>query len=57
MMYGTVAGMFEIDKHEDPLQCAQYELEEEAHLETKNWIPLLRTSHTSIPFDKYSDNR
>ena len=56
VLYGTVAGMYEISKHDSPLQCAQYELEEEAKLRAEKWIPLLN-SEISIPFDKYSDNR
>lgn len=57
VLYGTVAGMYEPHKHDSPLQCAQYELEEEAQLSSDTWIPLLASSDTSIPFDKYSDNR
>jgi len=56
-LYGTVAGMFESHKHESPLQCAEHELEEEAHLQTNNWYPLLEQTNTYIPFDKYSTNR
>ena len=58
-LYGTVAGMYESSngKHANALQCAQYELEEEANLRCERWIPLLNDEHTSIPFDKYSDNR
>jgi len=41
MMHGTVAGMFEQEKHASPLQCAQFELEEEAQLTGGHWIPLL----------------
>lgn len=57
MMYGAVTGMFETEKHKSALQCAQCELEEEVHLKTETWIPLLQTPDTSIPFDKYCDNR
>lgn len=59
LLYGTVAGMYECGngKHATALQCAQYELEEEARLRSERWIPLLNDEHTSIPFDKYSDNR
>lgn len=53
-LYGTVAGMYEEEKHDDPLQCAMYELEEEAHLESNNWIPLL---NETVSLDKYSDNK
>ena len=56
-LYGTVAGMYEPQKHKSPLQCAQYELEEETQLYSNTWIPLLENINTSIPFDKYSDNR
>jgi len=56
-MYGAVAGMYEGSKHESPLQASQLELEEEAHLRTENWIPLLDTGDTSMSFDKYSTNR
>lgn len=57
MMIGTVAGMFEPEKHSSALQCAQFELEEEAQLQSHRWIPLLRDERTSTPFDKYSNNR
>ena len=59
LLYGTVAGMYECNngKHANALQCAQYELEEEARLRSEKWIPLLNDDETSIPFDKYSDNR
>ena len=59
VLYGTVAGMYEFSngKHANALQCAQYELEEEAKLRCERWIPLLHSEQTSIPFDKYSDNR
>jgi hypothetical protein len=53
VLYGTVAGMFEKDKHQDPLECAQFELEEEAHLETTQWViklpqncKLIKTCHS-----------
>ena len=54
---GTVAGMYEIDKHASPLESAMFELEEEAKLVSDKWYPLLDTSDTSMPFDKYSTNR
>ncbi len=57
VMKGVVAGMYELDKHASPLQAAQYELEEEAQLQSKNWHSLLATPGTSAPFDKYSDNQ
>lgn len=57
VLYGTVAGMYESNKHDSPLQCAQYELEEEAHLTSNTWIPLLQDAELAIPFDKYSDNK
>lgn len=56
-LFGTVAGMYEYHKHESPLQSAQHELEEEAHLQTDKWYNLLETTNTYIPFDKYSNNR
>ena len=58
-LYGTVAGMYEMSngKHVSALQCAEYELEEEAMLRSERWIPLLHDEQSSIPFDKYSDNR
>ncbi len=57
-LYGTVAGMYEFQKHSSPLQSAQYELEEEAQLQSDKWFPLWNTSHSTIglPFDKYSNN-
>ena len=56
-MFGTVAGMFERDKHSSPLHAAQCELEEEVQLRTSCWYPLLDTAITSIPLDKYSNNK
>lgn len=56
-LYGTVAGMYESSKHSSPLEASQHELEEEAHLQTQNWIPLLDSQDTSMSFDKYSTNR
>lgn len=56
-LYGTVAGMYESSKHSSPLEASQHELEEEAHLQTEQWIPLLDTVDTSMSFDKYSTNR
>lgn len=57
-LYGTVAGMYEFHKHTSPLQSAQYELEEEAQLETKYWYSLVDESQAKIgmSFDKYSNN-
>jgi hypothetical protein len=57
MMYGVVAGCFESHKHSSPLECAAAELEEEAHLKTSTLIPLLHDGDTTVPFEKYSDNR
>jgi hypothetical protein len=57
LMIGTVAGMYERDKHSSALEAAQFELEEEAQLLSRQWIPLLHIDQTVIPFDKYSDNR
>lgn len=56
-LYGTVAGMYESTKHSSALEASQHELEEEAHLQTEQWIPLLDTTDTSMSFDKYSTNR
>ena len=58
-MYGTVAGgMYEKKKHSSPLEAAQFELEEEAHLRTSEWYPLLSgDDNTTAPLDKYSTNR
>jgi hypothetical protein len=56
-IYGTVAGMYFKDKDASAFECAQHELEEEAQLQTKKWIPLLANLKTSMPFDKYSNNR
>jgi hypothetical protein len=57
-LYGTVAGMYEFHKHTSPLQSAQYELEEEAQLQTDKWYSLIDESNAKIgmPFDKYSNN-
>ena len=57
-MYGTVAGMYEKKKHSSPLEAAQFELEEEAHLRTSEWYQLLSgDDDTSTPLDKYSTNK
>jgi hypothetical protein len=56
-LYGTVAGMYEDHKHSDPLECAQFELEEEAHLRSSKWIPLLNNDNATVSLDKYSDNK
>jgi hypothetical protein len=56
-MYGTVAGMYEFQKHSSPLQAAQFELEEEAQLTSDVWVPLLEATDSGMPFDKYSTNR
>ena len=45
--YGIIGGMFESKKHSTSLECAQFELEEEAQLKSDNWIPLLSSSDTS----------
>lgn len=55
IMYGVVAGMFE-SKHKSALEAAMFELEEEAKLSSTQWIPLLASSETTSPCDKYSDN-
>lgn len=54
---GTVAGMYEPDKHKSVLEAAQHELEEEAQLRTDKWYPLLRDEDVHMPFDKYSNNK
>lgn len=41
--YGVIGGMFESKKHSSSLECAQFELEEEAHLQSAEWIPLLKS--------------
>lgn len=39
--------MYEKEKHRSPLESAKFELEEEAHLDTVNWIPLLEADATT----------
>ena len=56
-MHGVIAGQFEQAKHINALVAAQFELEEEAQLQTDRWIPLLETPDISISLDKYSTNR
>eukprot|EP01041_Mallomonas_annulata_P010313 gene10313-21516_t len=56
ILYGSVGGVFEEKKHRTPLECAMFELEEEAQLRSDTWIPLLEGDSNGIPFDKYSDN-
>lgn len=55
-LYGTVAGMCETGKHDSAIQAAKFELEEEAHLQTDQWYPLLQEVGTMMPLDKYSNN-
>lgn len=55
MQFGAIAGMYERLKHKSALECAQMELEEEAHLRSENWIPLIEEGK-SMSFEKYSDN-
>ncbi len=60
LMFGVVAGGFEGHKHSSLLKCAVFELEEEAHLSTNTWIPLLQSGEGnleagSVPFEKYAD--
>lgn len=57
-LYGTVAGMYELNKHTSPLECGKHELEEEAQLQSNQWYELVDTAKTSMgmPFDKYSNN-
>ena len=54
LMYGVIAGGYEQHKHDSLLTCAAYELEEEAHLSTNTFIPLLN-GDGSVPFEKYAD--
>lgn len=56
-LYGTVAGMFESEKHASALEAAKFELEEEAQLESDQWYPLLNDFEAMMPLDKYSNNR
>lgn len=42
--YGIIGGMYEAKKHSTSLECAQFELEEEAQLCSDTWIPLLNSS-------------
>jgi len=49
--------MYEEDKHSDPLECCKFELNEEAHLESHTWIPLLSDENSTVSLDKYSDNK
>eukprot|EP00904_Undaria_pinnatifida_P011178 jgi/Undpi1/7190/HiC_scaffold_22.g09664.m1 len=54
--YGVVAGMYERNKHDSPLQAAKYELEEEAHLLGGTWHALCDDADTTVNADKYSNN-
>lgn len=49
--------MYEASKHISALEAAQFELEEEAQLQSSQWLPLLEAADTSMSFDKYSTNR
>eukprot|EP00597_Dinobryon_sp_UTEXLB2267_P008106 CAMPEP_0170088628 /NCGR_PEP_ID=MMETSP0019_2-20121128/22879_1 /TAXON_ID=98059 /ORGANISM="Dinobryon sp., Strain UTEXLB2267" /LENGTH=116 /DNA_ID=CAMNT_0010307015 /DNA_START=357 /DNA_END=707 /DNA_ORIENTATION=+ len=49
--------MYEAKKHTSPLQAAQFELEEEAHLRSDNWHVLLDEANFTVPLDKYSTNQ
>lgn len=59
LMFGVVAGGFEDHKHSSLLKCAVLELEEEAHLSTNTWIPLLQSGEDNhqggVPFEKYAN--
>jgi hypothetical protein len=55
-LMGVVAGAYESKKHSSALEAAQFELEEEAQLQTDTWIPLLASGSSMIPLDKYSTN-
>jgi len=54
VLWGVCAGIVEPGKHASNLQAAQYELNEEAQLESHMWLSVL---DRSAPADKYSDNR
>jgi hypothetical protein len=54
MLHGTVAGIYEAEKHDSLMSCARFELEEEAQLRSDHWVPLL-DSDKAVPFDKYAD--
>ncbi|CAB1099379.1 unnamed protein product [Ectocarpus sp. CCAP 1310/34] len=54
--HGVVAGMYEKNKHDSPLQAAKYELEEEAHLLGGTWHTLCEDDETTVNADKYSSN-
>lgn len=56
-LFGSVAGMYEFSKHESALQAAQFELAEEAQLQTNQWHPLLADTDAKMPLDKYSNNQ
>ena len=56
MYYGVVGGIYEKEKHTSILQAAQFELEEEAQLQTSDWIYLLNSDSCNVSFDKYSEN-
>lgn len=49
--------MYEPVKHASALECAQFELEEEAQLRTNAWVSLLANQSIAMSFDKYSDNK
>jgi len=64
MMYGTVAGIFEPEKHKSPQECAQFELEEEAQLTGGTWLPLIAASDVAegngvgeVGLSKYFEQR
>eukprot|EP00752_Nemacystus_decipiens_P003331 g3082.t1 len=54
--HGVVAGMYEKNKHDSPLQAAKHELEEEAHLLGGTWHTLCDDAETTVNADKYSSN-
>lgn len=56
VLYGVIGGIYESKKHTSCLQAAQFELEEEAQLQSSQWIHLLNKEASTCSFDKYSDN-
>lgn len=56
-LYGTVAGMYEYHKHDSTFTAAKAELAEEAQMETDQWVPLLDSLETEMPYDKYSNHK
>lgn len=55
MKYCFPSGAFD-DKHTSILECAQHELDEEAHLNGGEWIPLFTRDNRGIPEGKWISN-